>query len=237
MSVPLYLVECDNIPGSISEENKVRMMVLPIIAMLVITMVVAGWQYEDIQVQEGTNEMEVEVPPYPEQKIIQDSVSATSYINNENNFIEINIEARFWKPDFGFIVVSVESELDPDMNPSDLVIQSEITDAPEMERTSISFHELPDEDEIQNLSIWSHEDFILTSSGGAPSHIGFEITGNHFSFNEEEVTVMALPWDVFYDEDEKVLESQMTVEITATIEGLSEDVETSARINYIPKVR
>jgi len=34
---------------TISEDGKIRMMVIPIVAMLVVTMVVAGWQYEEEQ--------------------------------------------------------------------------------------------------------------------------------------------------------------------------------------------
>ena len=47
----------------ISEEGKVRLMVIPIVVMLAVTMVVAGWQYEeevDIDVEENPSELTIE---------------------------------------------------------------------------------------------------------------------------------------------------------------------------------
>ncbi|MFW6305617.1 MAG: hypothetical protein ACOC1V_07555, partial [Candidatus Saliniplasma sp.] len=68
MGILLCVVDGDKIRGKISETTKVRVMVLAIIAMLAVTMIVAGYrdEGEKIEVDEGYGEISVEYQPDPE---------------------------------------------------------------------------------------------------------------------------------------------------------------------------
>ncbi len=86
-----------------SEEGKARLMVIPVVAMLAVTMMVAGWQ------QGGDDEVEIDVAPghgeliIPEEKIPekgevenypQNKSIVTTYVNNESS-LELEVEPMY----------------------------------------------------------------------------------------------------------------------------------------------
>ncbi|MFW5904555.1 MAG: hypothetical protein ACOCTK_03705, partial [Candidatus Saliniplasma sp.] len=102
MSILFSLDECDTISGKISETTKVRVMVIPIVAMLALTMVVAGWQQEEeeqveIEVDEGYDEIVIPEEEQPEEggpeTYPQNKSTVTTHVNNESS-LEFEVEPK-----------------------------------------------------------------------------------------------------------------------------------------------
>ncbi|MFW5945713.1 MAG: hypothetical protein ACOCTN_02425, partial [Candidatus Natronoplasma sp.] len=86
---------------ALSEEGKVRLMVIPIVAMLAVTMLVAGWQQEkkpvQIEVDEGYDEIVIPEEEQPDEggpaTTPQNKSIVTTNVNNES-YLEFEVEPR-----------------------------------------------------------------------------------------------------------------------------------------------
>jgi len=232
MSVPLYLVECDNIPGRISEENKVRMMVVSIVAMLVVTMVVAGWQHEEeqveIEVDEGHGEATVIVPPPPEPTSYNESdrAVATSYIDEDLGYLQLDAGPENWNVGSTYksmLSIDIEGDLSPDLDPEEIVLEAQVIDAPAIETNHNNWH--TSHWEPEGLELWPRDRLNLGSVGEEESFIGAYIEENNFSTSVE----LANDHPTNYS----LVDEPINIEFRAIILGLEEDVRATARVSFI----
>ena len=214
MSVPLYLIESDNIPGSISEENKVRMMVLPIIAMLVITMIVAGYRDEgeqieiDVDDEDGFGEFLVEPLSSVDEPHTrpQNGSLATVYIDRDS-YIQFDVFAREVHTGSSYhlieFYVQIEGEFVEDLDPESLLINieeiSELSDT--VSKVNFEFSSLREE----NLT-YSHT--------RSPWTLRHDIDANEFEM------FAVLQWKI----NPNYLHEDLTLELSAIVEGFSEEV-------------
>ncbi|MFP4001554.1 MAG: hypothetical protein ACLFU5_06595 [Thermoplasmata archaeon] len=232
MSFLLCVVDGDKIPGKISETTKVRVMVLAIIAMLAVTMIVAGWQQgeeQDIEVEEGYSEIVAKVPQNPESLDIDNSTKSLSQINDRNNSLELSVRLDNWKGgsnDYTVeIFVSVESNLQTAFEPKALKIKARTLNAPNVSRNHLDFQR--SHGETKNLTRWAPSKIISGVAGKGYCFDGFDIKNRNFQ--AEHILI-----DNQYELSEEwaQLESPITLEITAVMKGLSEDVTATVDVTF-----
>ena len=221
MSVPLYIVESDNIPGSISEENKIRVMVIPIVAILVVTMIVAGYRDEgeqieiDVDDEDGFGEIIIYDPPdigevenYPEK-----NSTALVYVNNDS-YLKFEVDLRSaWTTETrrGIdIKFEIEGEFEDDLDPESLLINteeiSELSDT--VSKVDFEFSSLREE----NLT-YSHT--------RSPWSLGHDIDADEF-----EISVV-LQWKIYHGYQYE----DLTLELSAIVEGFSEEVSAVVHVH------
>ncbi len=212
---------------------KSKKLIAVFVVPVVIIAAVAGYYLypveEPLRIDEGYAEMTVTVPPYPEMESYNQTTTATTYINGKNNTLELTVHPMFWKVSFADIRISVESVLEPELEPTDLIITVRTVEAPDVQRCGQYVRPpIPDGD-ISNLSVWHTYENRHTSVGDRESYIGFNINSNEFYFQN-------LKYSVEYPliDEQEGLESPITVEITAVLRGLSEDVKATVRVTYVP---
>ena len=214
---------------NLKDKRLIAVFVVPV----VIIAAVAGYYLypveEPLRIDEGYAEMTVTVPPYPEMESYNQTTTATTYINGKNNTLELTVHPMFWKVSFADIRISIESVLEPELEPTDMIITVRTVEAPDVQRCGQYVRPpIPDGD-ISNLSVWHTYENRHTSIGDRESYIGFNINGNEFYFQN-------LKYSVEYPliDEHEGLESPITVEITAVLRGLSEDVKATVRVTYVP---
>ncbi len=212
---------------------KSKKLIAVFVVPVVIIAAVAGYYLypveEPLRIDEGYAEMTVTVPPYPEMESYNQTTTATTYINGKNNTLELNVHPMFWKVSFADIRISIESVLEPELEPTDMIITVRTVEAPDVQRCGQYVRPpIPDGD-ISNLSVWHTYENRHTSVGDRESYIGFNINSNEFYFQN-------LKYSVEYPliDEQEGLESPITVEITAVLRGLSEDVKATVRVTYVP---
>ncbi len=229
-----------------SEEGKVRMMVIPIVAMLAVTMVVAGWQYEEqveIDVDEGYEEMTVTVPPTPEDEVRSRNfreegpyrATARSEINDGEGFLEIDVELGNWvglseqpRYDHDFRKINIDGHLGSEYDPERLRVEAQIINSPAMEREEQKdvFYFL------YTHSIDSGEKGLETCS---PDNMGFNSREEAFVYYEVVENNFSVEHLELYSQHHyhySLVDEPITIEYRAILEGLLEEVRATARVTY-----
>ena len=232
MSVPLYLVESDNISGKISEKNKVRMMVLPIIAMLVVTMIVAGYRDEGerIEVDEGFGEITVEYQPDPG--------TSSGYVYNRNSIVttsidddsslELNVTVenvinQFRTVEMGYgtqvdILISVEGNFEDDLSPETLEFRARGLEGHNV--SSNNHNIIPGRGETEGCSRWS-SGHSLFGWGTETANIGYDIEQNEFVVNT------VLDWHIHGES----YGEPYTLEVQAVVGGFEEEIKATVHVH------
>ncbi len=203
----------------ISEKNKTRLMVIPIVAMLAVTMVVAGWQHEEeqleIDVDEGYDEIvipEEEVPAENEvENYPQNKSMATTYVNNESS-LEFEVEpiyvGRTKRQQSTRFNLQARGEFDEDLEIEDFQFQvvQEVGDTYSLGNTA----------NISGLTLWEY-----SKQREHPESYGFDVDSNEFTAEIDYVwTISREDW-----------EEPHTLELEAIVGGLSEDVTVSIDVH------
>ena len=218
---------------NLKNKKLIAVFVVPV----VIIAVVAGYYLypveEPIHVEEGYDEITVTVPPYPEFETFDKEVTAISYINDHNNSMELTVRAFNWKSTSGKIFISVESELERSFEPRDLIVKVRAVNSPDINNTYrnflISYLYEYDNNTI-NLETWDNHRNLYGARGERECFVGFDLTDRNF-YMENLVLQIDYPLLDYTKED---LESPITIEITAVLRGLSEDVKATVRVTYVP---
>ena len=215
------------------EEGKVRMMVIPIVAMLAVTMVVAGYQYEEeqeIDVDEGREELTIEH---------HEEGEGSPETNFDENF-SITAET----------IVDNQSSLEFELNPTSIMVDSQ--------RQQINLKVLAhgDFEEHEDVEVFKFTASEKEESEGPFNYIQFEIerheidggerwpqneqrTGatfispEHFAYdgsylNSPEFTVQTRMYWVMPHEN---MGEEFTLELEAVVGGLSEDVTATVLLH------
>ncbi len=216
-----------------SEEDKVRLMVILIVAMLAVTMIIAGYYQEEeqeIDVDEGYGEIEATVPPQPENTDLDYNTTLASYINDKNNSLELSIEIDDWYSSddsyLGQIYISVKSDLESSFDPEVLKIKARNIDASDINRNHIDFSR--SYGDLVNLERWPPSKVNGGVAGDGYCFDGFDIKSNDFQANNLTI------WNEYVlSEEYGQLESPITIEITAVMKGLAKDVESTVQVTFI----
>ena len=193
-------------------------MVIPIVAMLAVTMVVAGWQYEEeseqpeIEVQRGENETEISYARKGEPSVDYNrSVMANTTVDGETalEFEVFNMAAGtaggyHWT----FIKLTAEGSLPEGLDPEEFRFE-----ASEDGNISRSIFFERESSMIDNGSVRDDLDM-------GPKEI-FDLDENEFKAESEVL------WRI----PEKNLGEPCTLELTAVIDGLSEEVSASIEVH------
>ena len=206
-----------------SEEGKVRMMVIPIVAMLAVTMVVAGWQHGEeqleIDVDEGYDEIVIpeEMIKIPEGENVtgtypQNKSMATTYVNNESSLeFEVEPEAVVSDPRRHSVhfTLKARGEFDEDLEIEDFQFQvvQEVGDTYSLGNTA----------NISGLTLWEY-----SKQREHPESYGFDVDSNEFTAEIDYVwTISREDWG-----------EPHTVELEAIVGGLSEDVSVGIDVHF-----
>jgi len=221
-------------------------MVIPIVAMLAVTMVVAGWQYEEqveIDVDEGYEEMAVTVPPTPEDEVrsknFRDNesyrVTTRSEINDGEGFLEIDVGLGNWvglseQPRYHHDCqeIDIDGRLGSEYSPDRLRVEAQIVNSPAMEREE-------QKDVLQFIyihSVDSGEEGLETSTLDNMEHNRVEEAFVYYEVQENNFSVEHLELYCQHNYHYSLVDEPLTIEYRAILEGLQEEVRATARVTY-----
>ncbi|MFW5953107.1 MAG: hypothetical protein ACOCSJ_02995 [Candidatus Natronoplasma sp.] len=215
-----------------SEEGKVRLMVIPIVAMLAVTMIVAGWQYEEqveIDVDEGYDEMQINyvepgkaIPPTEDGREMENATAATE-IEDGEAILEFDVETEEiscgghpTRTDVRLGLL-VEGDFNESLSPDSIRFSVELVN--ETTESLITFDFYKGYIEADGATLWPIEDIRSGGKGSEPAYLGFDINEDEFTIRNE------ISWDI-YDEDL----GTYTLELSAEIEGLSEEITSTVQV-------
>ena len=234
MGVSLYLVESDNIPGSISEENKVRMMVVSIVAMLVVTMVVAGCLEEgeeqvEIDVDEGYDEIVIPEEEQPNEggpeTYPQNQSIVTTNVNNESS-LEFEVEPmeimRGEGRMFVTIKLSAEGTFEEELDVSTFKFRASEKEESESPFNSVEFQTRYTQ--IDGGERWPPHEQQIGKAMVGPGNFAYD--GYDLNSNEFSVETM-LYWEI----DSENIGEEFTLQLEAIVGGLSEDVPATIDVH------
>ncbi len=224
----------------ISDEGKARFMVIPIVAMLVVTMVVAGCLEEE--------QVEIDVEEYPGELTIkhlnesddetgvvgtlpEKNETAETIVNDESQLrLEIDPQSiikesgseqfteQFVRLDFQ-IFGDLDEEFDLD------TLRIEVAETPEDEPSSNGIDFLLTDVEIEGGERWPEEDFpggLRYTSPDRPAYVGFDLTSNEFMTNG------SIQW-TFRSEN---IGEDFTLQLQAIVDGnISEEVVSTVELH------
>ena len=195
------------------------MMVVPIVAMLAVTMVVAGWQQggeQDIDVVPGHGEIiipEEEIPgeggpeTYPQNKSI-----ATTYVNNES-YLEFEVKPMYvycTEREHGMrLKLQARGEFDENLEIEDFQFIATPSDG--------FFTFQPSFANLSGVSPWEY-----SKQRKQPESFGFSVDSNEFTV---EITYF---WGINREKEGDTF----TLELEAIVEGLSEDVSVNVDVYF-----
>ncbi len=219
------------------EENKARLIVVGIVAMLAVTMVMARYREDKkpIEWEEGYDEVAVTVPSSSSEpgkrhdKNESNTAIAVSTINGKDS-LELNVTPIYSKAIGGTryttdIWVSVEGNISTELDPEELVIETEMKEAPE---PAIAQDHYLSQWEAENLDLWPPKELIPGSGGYEKTRLGSDIEDNNFSGGFE--------FFYTYYEREVPFDEPITIEVRAILRGLSEEVTARAELTFEKEV-
>ncbi len=209
----------------ISDEGKARFMVIPIVAMLAVTLVVAGWQYEEedpieVDVDEGYDEIVIPEEKIPAENEVenhpQNQSVATTYVNNES-YLEFEVEPESvmsceWRRSI-FFNFRAKGEFDEDLEIEDFgFLAVETEGGPELN----SYDYLSNTANISEGSDWEY-----SKQHQEPRSFGFDVDSNEFTAEIDYThSIVRENW-----------EEPHTLELEAIVGGLAEEVSVSIDVH------
>ena len=237
MRILLCAVDGDKISREISEKNKIRLMVIPIVAMLLVTMLITGCLEEEdpieVDVDEGYDEITVTVPQLSDKPGIEfpdnDSyrASAQSFVNGDEGFLEIEISPRYWEKNSERYLcefnIDIQGNFSSELNPEKLILEAQVIDAPGLEENTIHWN--TGYWDAEGLELWSPIDMDQSSSGEETSFIGSDI--------HEEPFDASVKLSNRHPSNYTFTEIPLTIEFRAVLTGHAEDVTATARVSFV----
>ncbi|MFO7792175.1 MAG: hypothetical protein R6W73_04225 [Candidatus Saliniplasma sp.] len=213
-------------------------MVIPIIAMLAVTMMIAGYMEEDegekqveIEVDEGYDEMTVEYQPDPETPSgydYQRSSIVTTSIDDDNS-IELNVtvvdvinKLRGIEPGYGtevYIRMYAEGDFEDDLSPETLELR-----ARGLGSHNVSYNDhniVTGREETGGCSRWS-SGYSQFGRGTETANVGFDIEQNDFAVNSAE-----MDWQIPGESYGK----PYTLEVQAVVGGFEEEIKATVHVH------
>jgi len=187
---------------------------------------------EKITVDEGYGEATVLVPPAPEdgenqeKKYFENESTATTLIKEDHGHLELEVSPRYWHGPHDaymcFIEISVRGNLSSELDPEEMVIETQGIEAPELDKLHID-HQASQWD-AEGLELWpgaKRRDGVV---GEQETRIGSYVEdGDNFSVDTE--IIMEHP-------TADLTEEPITLEFRASLQGLSEEVTSTVRVSF-----
>ncbi len=173
-------------------------MVVPVAALLVVTMFVAGNHNgkQEIKIEENSEELNITVPPCTTKPIEQvfrggktskNSTTTVSYINGGKGQLNLTVDPHEWEAhiqdnrlDSFTVRVFVDGDIPSFYNPTDLKIKAKMIEAPDLERNHLDWSTSFMENK-NGLKSWPAKKMKEGAMGNDESYIGYEINKNSFS--------------------------------------------------------
>lgn len=218
---------------SMSEETKVRLMVVPVVAMLAVTMIVAGWQHEEqveIEVEEGYDEMTVEYVnpggniPIDNNTVVENTTVVTEIVNNKGELIfdvDITGIALFAGINYVEISLSANGNLDEDLSPEFFKFTGRML--PGKNNLSENVIHFIEPEDSSRWSLWPQDEQDIGARGDDTTFVGCYLEENDFEAESR------LIWDIPIGNEEP-----FTLELKAVVEGLYEEVSATVHVNIVP---
>lgn len=224
-----------------SEEAKVRLMVVPIVAMLAVTMMVAGYQQDgeqDIEVEEGYGEMEIEYLPGPDQSETfydaetdrsSKNATATTSLKDSNSTLkfEVLVESIISTENRQFIhlILSTQGSFEKNSQINKNLFKVKGLDENNGSNYIYDFNLACFEGE--NIELWSPDEYVSGSAGDSESFIGFDIIKNEFSASCE------LTWKI----PRRHWNENYTIRVESIASGLAQDIVSTVDVNIREEVK
>ena len=216
------------------EEGKVKLIVLAIVAMLAVTLAVAGWQHEEedpieVDMDEGYDEIVIPEEEQPEEggpeTYPQNQSIVTTNVNNESS-LEFEVEPmeimRGEGRMFVTIKLSAEGTFEEELDVSTFKFRASEKEESESPFNIARFH--PEYSQIDNGERWPYHE---QQKGGAMVGPGnFVYEGYDLDSNEFSVETM-LYWEI----DSENIGEEFTLQLEAIVGGLSEDVPATIDVH------
>ena len=219
---------------ALSEEGKVRLMVIPIVAMLAVTMVVAGYNRQSRIEEIDTNHDEMSIE-YVEKASgghsfknettgdYEKNATAITYVDGEENYLKLDVIARdiasLGESQQVRLILDVEGKFSEEYSPGEFLFTIRALESENVSRSHQGFDMgFLGED---NLELWPYEDLLMGSRGTEKSLLGFDVEDNEF-FGEVQVTWTIEPFD-FADD--------YTLRLNSVVRGMSEEVKSTVEVN------
>lgn len=215
-----------------SEKTKVRLMVVPIVAMLAVTMVVVGWQQGEeqveIEIEEELGELTIEHLAMDDQPVVLgDEVNATgtSTVNNESH---LELKANPKKISSGgeaeriYIHLTAKGTFEEDLKVDTFKFTSSEMVNNEPPFNGIDFE--TSSSQIEGGEPWPSDKQRSGVKAASPEHYayqGYDLESNEFVV--ENVLYWSFP--------EENVGEESSLEIQAIVHGLSEDVTATIQVN------
>lgn len=208
-----------------SEEGKARLMVLPVVAMLVVTMMVAGWQQgEDIEVDEGTRELTIEHCDYKGNITgynFDEGVNATA-LTTVDNKSELEFEVH---------PISVEVNSIRELVTINLSASGQFEDHQSIESFKFRASEkygftnaveiLSSYFQIDGGERWPDHEQKTWAGPDRPAYEGYDLNSSEFTIETK----------IFWEISTENMDEEFTLELEAVVEGLSEDVSATVLLH------
>ncbi|MFP4002002.1 MAG: hypothetical protein ACLFU5_08895 [Thermoplasmata archaeon] len=217
-----------------TEEGKVRLMVIPIVAMLAVTMIVAGWQQEEpIEVEEGYGEMSIEYFNKTDNNMGREfsskNATAVTNVNGENNTLELEVTPlTIWAASGRQSIrfkIEVKNDFEQNFNPKKLLLTAKGPDEESNYENTLHFSR--SYSNVSGLVPWPGERCEIGKRGNETAFIGYDIKENHFSVKTRTI------WDI----PKGNWNNTYTLTFQSLIKGMSEDVKATIDVNIKEEVK
>ncbi|MFP4000527.1 MAG: hypothetical protein ACLFU5_01325, partial [Thermoplasmata archaeon] len=210
-----------------------RLMVIPIVAMLAVTMVVAGWQQGEeqlqIEVDEGYDEMEIEyldygsnIPADPDE-VVANGTTVSEILDDKGElelYAEVDTQAAAGEMHYIYVYLTADGEFDENLSPDHFKFTARRLPASNIGANHINFRGTDTEIEGGTMLPWSEQD--SGARGEDTASVEFDVEENSFSAQSR------LTWDIPFGNEENY-----TLEIQAVTEGLSQEVTATIYLDII----
>ncbi|MFP4051661.1 MAG: hypothetical protein ACLFVB_07990 [Thermoplasmata archaeon] len=215
-----------------SEKTKVRLMVIPIVAMLAVTMVVVGWQQGEeqveIEIEEELGELTIEHLAMDDQPaVLGDEVNTTgsAIVNNESH-LELKADPIKIEPggeaERIYIHLTAEGTFEEELDVDTFKFTGSEMVNNEPPFNGIQFETISSQ--IVGGEIWPSDEQRGGVRAASPEHYayqGYDLESNEFVV--ENVLYWSFP--------EENVGEESSLEIQAVVHGLSEDVTATVQVN------
>lgn len=227
---------------SMTEEGKVKLMVILIVSMLAVTMVVAVYYQEEgeseIEVDEGYGEMEIEyLSGAGQSETFYDEDTDTSSKNATATTSLKNSNSTFR---FRVIAQSIRSDEYEQLIYLNLFLNGSIEEKNELKKNLFRVKGLNGNNgsnyyynfdlsffEGENVELWSPDGFVSGSSGESESFIGFDVKENEFSASVRMI------WGIFREH----WNESYTIRFESIAKGLSQDIVSTIDVQIQEEVK
>lgn len=218
---------------NISEITKVRLLIIPLIAMLVVTMMMAGWnQQEDeqIKIDEGRKELTIEHDTggidEPSKSIDASATAVTSVKNKSSLRFKVNPEVIHVGSTQESVNIKLSALGDFDEGLDIETFRFQASEKEQIQENPNHIDFWTSFSEIEDGERWPPDEQkggIATSSPGHVAYDGYDLYSNDFTAKTK------ISWDIPTEN----MNDEFTLKLNAIVSGLSKDVIATVDLTIV----